>query len=182
MNLRHSRQTVVDRLRGRLLDLDQRPARTYRTAQRNLSGPGQIGRAGIASAAGARHSASYCSDYGNQVKSLTSGAMEDHTMKHPLISAAVAALAVSAPVWAQPAPSTPPSASAPASAAPAGHTGSVTRAHHRRHAVQAARNPPGGVSADQLNQQELSTLQTSNPTQMNRMPAGGKATSGTTTH
>jgi hypothetical protein len=58
-------------------------------------------------------------------------------------------------------------------------TGSVTRAHHRRHAVQTARNPSADNSANQLNQQELSTLPATNPTTMNRMPAGGRATSGT---
>ena len=58
-------------------------------------------------------------------------------------------------------------------------TGSVTRAHHRRHAVQAAKNPSADNSANQLNQQELSTLPAANPTTMNRMPAGGRATSGT---
>jgi hypothetical protein len=103
-------------------------------------------------------------------------------MKHLLIgAAAVAALAFSVPVSAQPAPSTP-SANAPAPAATPKQTGSVTRAHHRRHAVQAARNRPAGDSAEQLNQQELSKFETSNPTQMNRMSGGGKATSGTATH
>lgn len=58
-------------------------------------------------------------------------------------------------------------------------TGSRTSAHHQRHAVQTARNPSADNSADQLNQQELSTLPAANPTTMNRMPAGGRATSGT---
>ena len=64
-------------------------------------------------------------------------------------------------------------------------TGSATRAHHRRHAAQTARNPSADSSAEQLNQQELSNLQatnptpTTNPTTMNRMPAGGRPTSGT---
>jgi hypothetical protein len=58
-------------------------------------------------------------------------------------------------------------------------TGSKTSAHHHRHAVQTARNPSADNSADQVNQQELSTLPAANPTTMNRMPAGGRATSGT---
>jgi len=102
-------------------------------------------------------------------------------MKHLLIGTAVAALAISAPVWAQPAPAAPPGASPSAPTATTTYTGSVTRAHHRRHAVQSARNRSAGTSADQLNQQELSTLQGGNPSQMNRMPAGGRATSGNTT-
>jgi hypothetical protein len=104
-------------------------------------------------------------------------------MKHLLISAAaVAGLAVSAPVCAQPASTTtPPTVSAPAATTHTGHTGSATRAHHRRHAVQSARSGSAGGSAEQLNQQELSTLQSNNPSSMNRMPAGGKATSGNTT-
>ena len=56
--------------------------------------------------------------------------------------------------------------------------GTGSRAHHPRHAVQTTRNPSADNSADQLNQQELSTLP-ANPTTMNRMPAGGRATSGT---
>ena len=103
-------------------------------------------------------------------------------MKHLLISAAIAALAVSPPVWAQPAPTMPPSASAPAPAPHTGHTGSVTRAHHRRHAVQSGRSTSADKSANQLNQQELSTMGSGNPSPMNRMPAGGRATSGTMTH
>ncbi len=166
-------------------------------------------------------------------------------MKHLLIgAAAVAALAISGPVWAQPAPSpASPGATAPAPAptsslpsemnrmpaagrptsergtgpvpgatAPSGMnmppgmtmpatttgpvqsinrmpaggratsergtTGSVTRAHHRRHAVQSAKNSSADSQADQLNRQELSQLQSANPTMMNRMSAGGKATSG----
>ena len=123
-------------------------------------------------------------------------------MKHLLIGAAVvAALGLCAPVWAQPAPSTSsPGASTPAPAPPAPTsampsqmnrmpaggratsnrgTGPVTRAHHRRHAVHAARSPSAGGAADQLNRQELGQLQTSNPTTTNRMSVGGKATSGT---
>jgi hypothetical protein len=101
-------------------------------------------------------------------------------MKHLLIAAAVgAALAISAPVWAQPATSTGTNATPPA--APAGHMGSATRAHHRRHAVHAARNPSAGSSANQLNQQELAKFQANNPPAMNRMPAGGRPTSGNTT-
>jgi hypothetical protein len=56
--------------------------------------------------------------------------------------------------------------------------GTGSRAHHPRHAVRTARNPSADNSADQLNQQELSTLP-ANPTTMNRMPAGGRTTSGT---
>lgn len=159
-------------------------------------------------------------------------------MKHILIGvAAVAALAISVPLWAQPAPSTAQpgtnttmpampgampsemnrmpmggratsdrgtgpssatSATAPGTAAtttgalphqmnrmPAGGratsnrgTGSSTRAHHRRHAVESARQQSGGSGADELNRQELSQLQSGNPTTMNRMSVGGRATSG----
>ncbi len=120
-------------------------------------------------------------------------------MKHLLngVAAAAALLVVAAPVWAQPAPSAaPPSATAPAPATtsalpkqmnrmPAGGratssrgTGPVPRTHHRGHTGQAARNPSAGSAADQLNRQELSQLQGTNPTTMNRMPAGGRATSG----
>jgi hypothetical protein len=115
-------------------------------------------------------------------------------MKHLLIGgAAVAALAIAAPIWAQPAPSAPPpGASAPGTAAtsanqmnrmPAGgratsERGSGVRAHHRRHAVQSAGKSSAGSQADQLNRQELSQLQGTNPTTMNRMSVGGKATSG----
>jgi hypothetical protein len=124
-------------------------------------------------------------------------------MKHFLISAtAVAAIAISAPIWAQPAPSTgaQPGASAPAPVQPMnrmpaggratserGATGSVTRAHHRRHTVQSARNSSAGDAADQLNREELSQLQSgnsapmnpgANPTTTNRMSVGGRPTSG----
>ena len=129
-------------------------------------------------------------------------------MKHLLIGAAAAtALVVAAPVWAQPAPTTaPPSATSPAPAAapvqpmnrmPAGGratsergaTGSVTRAHHRRHAVHAAKRPSSAKHssagnaandnvANQLNSQELAGFGAGNPTTMNRMPMGGRATSG----
>jgi len=59
-----------------------------------------------------------------------------------------------------------------------GATGSVTRAHHRRHAAQSARAPSDNT-ADQLNRQELSQLPgAGNPTTMNRMSVGGRATSG----
>jgi hypothetical protein len=120
-------------------------------------------------------------------------------MKHLLIGvAAAAALGFAAPVWAQPAPATaPPGASTPApppvqemnrmpaggrATSERGHTGSVARAHHRRHAVQAARNPSAGDQADQLNRQELSQIQATNPTMMNRMSVGGRATSGGPNH
>jgi len=117
-------------------------------------------------------------------------------MKHLLIGGvAVAALAIAAPVWAQPAPSAPPPVNMPAPAAapvqslnrmPAGGkatsergmTGSVERAHHRSHAARPAKNPSAGGPADQLNRQELSQVQHANPTAMNRMSVGGKATSG----
>src|SRR5271169_4199742 len=117
-------------------------------------------------------------------------------MKHLLVGVAAAAtLAICAPIWAQPAPSAPPAASMPAPAAapvqpmnrmPAGGratsergmSGSVERAHHRSHAARPARNPSADNSANQLNRQELSQLQSANPTTMNRMPAGGRATSG----
>lgn len=56
--------------------------------------------------------------------------------------------------------------------------GSAARAHHRRHAVQSAKGSAADNSANQLNRQELSQLQGGNPTTMNRMPAGGRATSG----
>ena len=68
-----------------------------------------------------------------------------------------------------------------------GATGSVTRAHHRRHTAQSARHTSAhgaaggggaGDTADQLNRQELPQVQGGNPTTMNRMPAGGRATSG----
>src|SRR5271169_1284257 len=117
-------------------------------------------------------------------------------MKHFLISAvAVAALAIAAPARAQPAPSAPPpGASAPGPAAPSAmpnqmnrmpaggratsERGSGVRGHHRRHAVQSAGKSSAGSQADQLNRQELSQLQGTNPTTMNRMSVGGKATSG----
>jgi hypothetical protein len=115
-------------------------------------------------------------------------------MKRLLIGvAAVAALVISAPVWAQPAPSAPPpGASAPAPAPsqmnrmPAGGRatsnrgmGTGTRAHHRRHAVQSSgKSPAADSQANQLNRQELSQIQSANPTTMNRMSVGGKATSG----
>jgi hypothetical protein len=113
--------------------------------------------------------------------------------------AAAAALAIYAPVQAQPAPSTaPPSANTPAPPAtsapsqmnrmPAGGratsdrgmgTGSRTHAHHQRHATQSVRNPSAG-SAEQLNREEVARFQSNNPSSMNRMPAGGRATSGNT--
>jgi hypothetical protein len=127
-------------------------------------------------------------------------------MKRFVIGAAtVAAIAFYGHSWAQPAPATspPPGATAPAPPAqsmnrmPAGGratsergaTGSVTRAHHRRHTAQSARHTSAhgeaggggaGGTADQLNRQELSQVQVQggNPTTMNRMPAGGRATSG----
>lgn len=92
---------------------------------------------------------------------------------------------------------TPYSAGAPSASAPAAEppsqmnrmsaggratsdrgVGTGSRAHHQRHAVQTTRNSSADNSANQLNQQELSTLPV-NPTTMNRMPAGGRATSGT---
>ena len=91
-------------------------------------------------------------------------------MKHPLTGAAlVAALAIGAPALAQ------------------DTTGAMqhpqARAHHATHHKMAS-HPRGsqksqGDIANQLNQQELSNIQATNPTTMNRMPAGGRATSGT---
>jgi hypothetical protein len=116
-------------------------------------------------------------------------------MRHLVMTAiAVTAIAVSAPIWAQPAPSTAPPPGANAPAAPVqsmnrmpaggratserGAAGSVTRAHHRRHVAQSARTPSDNT-ADQLNRQELSQLPgAGNPTTMNRMSVGGRATSG----
>jgi hypothetical protein len=107
------------------------------------------------------------------------------TMKHLLIGTmAVAVLAISGSVLAQPAPSmAQPGTNATPPAASTGHTGSVTRAHHRRHAVQSARNKSvgSGSSANQLNREELERSQATNPSSMNRMPAGGRSTSGKTT-
>jgi len=114
--------------------------------------------------------------------------------------AAAAALAIYAPVRAQPAPSTaPPSANTPAPPAtsapsqmnrmPAGGratsdrgmgTGSRTHPGHQRHAIQSVRNSPAGGSAEQLNREEVARFQSNNPSSMNRIPAGGRATSGNT--
>lgn len=122
-------------------------------------------------------------------------------MRRFLIAAsAAAAIAVACPVWAQQATTNPPpsGANTPApvqslnrmpaggrATSERGATGSVTRAHHRRHAVQSASRSSSDNSANQLNQQELSqiqganpTAQDTNPTTINRMPAGGRATSG----
>jgi hypothetical protein len=66
----------------------------------------------------------------------------------------------------------------PAGGSVTSERGSGARAHHRRHAVQSAGKSPAGSQADQLNRQELSQLQGANPTTMNRMSVGGKATSG----
>jgi hypothetical protein len=110
---------------------------------------------------------------------------EDYTMKLLLTGVAVAAaLVIAAPVWAQ--NSTPTPAPAPVQSMnrmPAGGTatserGSGARAHHRRHAAQSAGKSSAGSQADQLNRQELSQLQGTNPTTMNRMSVGGRATSG----
>lgn len=104
-------------------------------------------------------------------------------MKRLLIGVvAIGALAISEPVWAQPAtPAAPPGTDTSPPAASTKHVGSATRAHHRRHAVQSARNPSTGSTANRLNQEELSRVQATNPSSMNRMPAGGRATSGRTT-
>lgn len=127
-------------------------------------------------------------------------------MKRFVIGAAmVAAVGFCAHSWAQPTPAANPAPGATAPAAPVqpmnrmpaggratserGTTGSVTRAHHRRHTAQSAKHTSahgaaggGGASntTDQLNRQELSQVPGSNPTTMNRMPAGGRATSGGT--
>jgi hypothetical protein len=106
-------------------------------------------------------------------------------MKHLLTGVAVAAvLGIAAPVWAQnPAPAPAPAPVQSMNRMPAGGSatserGSGARAHHRRHAVQSAGKSSAGSQADQLNRQELSQLQGGNPTTMNRMPVGGRATSG----
>jgi len=62
-------------------------------------------------------------------------------MKHLLMSTAGLA-----ELLLQAALNTTSGANAPALAAPPNHTGSVTRAHHRRHAVQSARNQSPGDS------------------------------------
>lgn len=128
-------------------------------------------------------------------------------MKHFLMSV-TAVMAISVPVWAQPTPSTAPPSGAIAPAPPVqpmnrmpaggratserGMTGSVTRAHHRRHTVQSQRQLSAGLPADELNRQELSQIQSGNttgtsanpsatsgnPTTTNRMSVGGRATSG----
>jgi hypothetical protein len=99
-------------------------------------------------------------------------------MKHLLIGVVAAAtLAISQPVWAQQAAPAAPATTTGSEAASAKHVGSPTRAHHRRHAVQAAMNPSAGSSADQLNRDELSHFQS-----MNQMPAGGPPTSSRGTH
>ncbi len=66
----------------------------------------------------------------------------------------------------------------PAGGSATSERGSGARAHHRRPAVQSAGKSSAGSQADQLNRQELSQLQGANPTTMNRMSVGGKATSG----
>src|SRR5262245_66126470 len=104
-------------------------------------------------------------------------------MKHLLIGVvAIGVLTISAPVFAQPAASTAPGTNAGPAAASGGHVGSATRAHHRRHAVQSARNRStgGGGTANQLNREELARFQANNPSSKNRMPVGGRATSGNT--
>jgi hypothetical protein len=108
-------------------------------------------------------------------------------MKHLLTGVAVAAaLAIAAPVWAQnPAPTPAPVQSMnrmPAGGSATSERGSGARAHHRHHAVQSAGKSSAGSQADQLNRQELSQLQGTNPTTMNRMSVGGKATSGGPNH
>jgi hypothetical protein len=106
-------------------------------------------------------------------------------MKHLLTGVAVAAaLAIAVPVWAQnPAPTPAPAPVQSMNRMPAGggatsERGSGARAHHRRHPVQSASKSSAGSQADQLNRQELSQLQGANPTPMNRMSVGGRATSG----
>jgi hypothetical protein len=97
-------------------------------------------------------------------------------MKGVLIGAlAITVLAFPETILAQPAASNPPAVSS-------GHTGSQTRAHHRRHAAHSAKSKStkGSTSANQLNREELSRFQATNPNAMNRMPAGGRPTSGNT--
>ncbi len=119
-------------------------------------------------------------------------------MKRMLIGAAAsAALFVCGPIWAQPAPTAAPPAGAQA-AAPAptmnrmpaggratsdrGATGAAAQARHRRHGARPAKSKSasGGGEASQLNAQELQRVQSSETAPMNRMPAGGRATSGGT--
>lgn len=99
-------------------------------------------------------------------------------MKYQLIGvAALAALAISEPAWAQQAaPAAPSTQPEPAAAAPE-HVGSPTRAHHRRHAAQSAKNPSTNSTANQLNRDELSHFQSTN-----QMPVGGPPTSSRGTH
>lgn len=116
-------------------------------------------------------------------------------MKHLSIGlAAIAVLAVSPSLRAQPQqpPSTAPAHVQSTNRMPAGGKvisdrgmpSAVERAHMRHHAarhhtVQTARSATDH-SANQLNQQERSSLPSSNPTTMNRMSVGGKPTSGGT--
>jgi hypothetical protein len=114
-----------------------------------------------------------------------------------IATSAILAIAVSTPLWAadgrRPAAIRRRSAGAAQSAnrMPAagrvtserGLTGPVERAHHRRHATYHASQAQSQGVANQLNQQE-SKIQSGNqppggnPTTLNRMPIGGKATSG----
>ena len=119
-------------------------------------------------------------------------------MKHLLTGVAVAAaLAIAAPVWAQnpsggggaPAPAATPAPAPvqsmnrmPAGGRATSERGSRARAHHRRHAVQSAGKSSADTQANQLNRQELSQLQGTNPTTTNRMSVGGRATSGGPNH
>ncbi|MGA8759716.1 MAG: hypothetical protein WB611_26055 [Stellaceae bacterium] len=107
-------------------------------------------------------------------------------MKQLLISMAMfAALAIPVEVGAQ---TSPPAQGAAQSVnrmstggkatSERGAPASVTRAHHRHYTAKSARNTSAGDVANQLNQQELANLQSTNPTTMNRMSVGGKPTSG----
>jgi hypothetical protein len=58
-----------------------------------------------------------------------------------------------------------------------GATGSVARRHHR-HVSHPAKSKSAGPTADQLNRQELSQIQSTNPITTNRMSVGGRPTSG----
>ena len=112
-------------------------------------------------------------------------------MKHFWMGAAAAlgALSISASAWAQSAAPTPAPVQSTnrmqtggKATSERGATGSASRAHHRHHTTHSTGKTSANSAADQLNRQELSGLQGGNPTTMNRMPAGGRPTSGTPTH
>jgi hypothetical protein len=108
-------------------------------------------------------------------------------MKHLLYGiAAIGVLAISAPVWAQPAASTTPPA-AYSGSSPRGETSAERAApshhmHHPRHAAayHGVGRRPGQGAADELNRQELTRLDRTSPTSVNRMSTGGRVISGGT--